>query len=435
MDDREISIVLSPYYRYNASTYEACNGITPAGELMVVNKSRIKSECASDGGLDTSKDTPWGVFGASLADSPDSKLNLVSLFSGCGGFDLGFHFAGFRTVWANDINEDAAASFRKNLGEITVGDITKTPLPQLGVKVDALVAGFPCQPFSNAGSRLGVTDTRGTLFQDAIRAVEHFAPRVVVFENVRGLLSFKTAKVPLVQTICEQLSAHGYRTTFKLVDASDNRVGQRRLRLLIVGVAESLQTDFAFPHAKDKAGLNIGKMLKGLKASTLNQKERMALNPQAAALGVHVPEGGSWKDIPDSELPPRLIKVRANIERYRWPNFYRRFHREEIAGTVTAAFKPENAAVWHPITGEVMTVREIARIQSFPDWFSFDGKTVKSKYQQIGNAVPPRLAYELAICVKRALERSSDHGVVPITFKEFLSLGRPYRPADPAVTF
>ena len=166
-----ISIVLSPYYRYNASTYEACNGITPAGELMVVNKSRIKSECASDGGLDTSKDTPWGVFGASLADSPDSKLNLVSLFSGCGGFDLGFHFAGFRTVWANDINEDAAASFRKNLGEITVGDITKTPLPQLGVKVDALVAGFPCQPFSNAGSRLGVTDTRGTLFQDAIRAV------------------------------------------------------------------------------------------------------------------------------------------------------------------------------------------------------------------------------------------------------------------------
>lgn len=402
---------------------------------MVMTNSKLSVKAPPPKRDVPTEDVPWGVFGDSIQDAPDSKLNLVSLFSGCGGFDLGFHFAGFRTLWANDINEDAAATFKRNLGDITVGDVTKTPLPKLGAKVDVLVAGFPCQPFSNAGSRLGVTDTRGTLFQDAIRAVEHFAPKVVVFENVRGLLSFKTAKVPLVQTICEQLSAHGYRTTFKLVDASDNRVGQRRLRLLIVGVSEALKTDFAFPHTRDKAGLHIGKMLKGLKASTLNQKERMVLNPQAAALGVHVPEGGSWKDIPDSELPPRLIKVRENIERYRWPNFYRRFHREEIAGTVTAAFKPENAAVWHPITGEVMTVREIARIQSFPDWFSFDGKTVKSKYQQIGNAVPPRLAYELAICVKRALERSSDHGIVPITFKEFLSLGRPYRPADPAVTF
>lgn len=402
---------------------------------MTIQQSKAKAQGASLQEHALPKDTPWSVFGDRFEAAPPPKLNLVSLFSGCGGVDLGFHFAGFRTVWANDINEDAAATFRKNLGEITVGDITQTPLPKLGVKVDALVAGFPCQPFSNAGSRLGVSDTRGTLFQDALRAVEHFSPKVVVFENVRGLLSFKTAKTPLVQTICDQLSAHGYRTTFKLIDASDNRVGQRRLRLLIVGVARSLQTEFAFPHARSKDGLSIGEMLKGLKATTVNQKERMILNPQAATLGLHVPEGGSWKDIPDSELPPRLIKVRENIERYRWPNFYRRFHRDEIAGTVTAAFKPENAAVWHPVTGKVMTVREIARIQSFPDWFVFEGKTIKSKYQQIGNAVPPRLAYELAISVKNALAGNSKPETEPLSFKEFLSLGRPYRPADPAVTF
>lgn len=402
---------------------------------MTIQQSKSKAQSVPQRGRTLPEDTPWGVFGDGFDTAPTPKFNLVSLFSGCGGFDLGFHFAGFRTVWANDINEDAAATFRKNLGEITVGDITQTPLPKLGVKVDALVAGFPCQPFSNAGSRLGVSDTRGTLFQDALRAVEHFSPKVVVFENVRGLLSFKTAKTPLVQTICDQLSAHGYRTAFKLIDASDNRVGQRRLRLLIVGVAESLQTEFAFPHARSKDGLSIGEMLKGLKATSLNQKERMTLNPQAAALGLHVPEGGSWKDIPDSELPPRLIKVRENIERYRWPNFYRRFHRDEIAGTVTAAFKPENAAVWHPVTGKVMTVREIARIQSFPDWFVFEGKTIKSKYQQIGNAVPPRLAYELALSVKDALAGNSKPETEPLSFKDFLSLGRPYRPADPAVTF
>jgi len=401
---------------------------------MTIQQLKSKARSASRLGSVLTDGNPWGVFGDGFDTAPTPRFNLVSLFSGCGGFDLGFHFAGFRTVWANDINEDAAATFRENLGEITVGDITQTPLPTLRVKVDALVAGFPCQPFSNAGSRLGVSDTRGTLFQDALRAVEHFAPKVVIFENVRGLLSFKTAQTPLVQTICEQLSAHGYSTSFKLIDASDNRVGQRRLRLLIVGVAESLQTEFAFPRTKSKEGLNIGEMLKALKTTTLNQRERMVLNPQAAALGVHVPEGGSWKDIPDSELPPRLIKVRANIERYRWPNFYRRFHRDEIAGTVTAAFKPENAAVWHPITGKVMTVREIARIQSFPDWFDFKGKSIKSKYQQIGNAVPPRLAYELALSVKHALAGASVPEAKPMSFKEFLSLGRPYRPADPAVT-
>jgi DNA (cytosine-5)-methyltransferase 1 len=383
----------------------------------------------------TPGDTPWGVFGGGLYSASGPKHTMVSLFSGCGGVDLGFHFAGFKTLWANDINEDAAATFKKNLGDITVGDITKTALPNIKEKVDVLVAGFPCQPFSNAGSRLGLSDTRGTLFQDALRAVDHFEPKVVVFENVRGLLSFKTSKKPLVQVICDKLAALGYRPSFKLVDASDYRVGQRRLRLLIVGVSERLGEGFAFPQPRTKDELSIGQMLKGIKASSNNQAERIALNPQAVALGAFVPEGGSWKDIPDSELPPRLKKLRKDIKRYRWPNFYRRFHRDEVAGTVTAAFKPENAGVWHPVTGDVMSVREIARIQSFPDWFVFEGKTVKSKYQQIGNAVPPRLAYEVALCVKRTLAGAAVQAVEPITFKSFLELGRPFRPADPAVAF
>lgn len=380
-------------------------------------------------------DMPWSVFKTGLSAAPPAKHTLVSLFSGCGGVDLGFHFAGFKTVWANDINPDAAATFKKNLGDITIGDITKTPLPNLKKPVDVLVAGFPCQPFSNAGSRLGLSDTRGTLFQDALRAVGHFAPKVVVFENVRGILSFKTSKKPLVQVICDELSALGYKPSFKLVDASDYRVGQRRLRLLIVGMSTELDAEFSFPRTWTKAGLNIGNVLKGIKVGHHNQSERMALNPQAVTLGAYVPEGGSWKDIPDSKLPPRLKRLRADIKRYRWPNFYRRFHRDEIAGTVTAAFKPENAGVWHPVTGEVMSVREVARIQSFPDWFEFQGRTVKSKYLQIGNAVPPRLAYEVAVCVKKTLEGVKTPTTEPITFRSFLELGRPFRPSDPAVAF
>ena len=380
-------------------------------------------------------DSPWDVFGDSSESAPPPRWNLVSLFSGCGGADLGFHFAGFKTLWANDINIDAAETFRGNLGPITVSDITKTPLPTFEKKIDVLAAGFPCQPFSNAGSRLGLEDTRGTLFYDALKAVEHFNPRVVLFENVRGLLSFNNGPHPLVQSICEALVDLNYHPVFKLVDASDHRVGQRRLRLIIVGVKNAKMAKRVFPAASDKTGLSIGQVLGGLHPKSHNQNERILLNPQAVALGTRVPEGGSWKNIADEHLPERLKKLRKDIKKYRWPNFYRRFHRDEVAGTVTAAFKPENAAVWHPVHGGVMSVREIARIQSFPDWFVFSGRTVKSKYAQIGNAVPPRLAYELGRRIGSLLSHKSVPPGPHMTFEHFLALGRPYRPSDPPVVY
>jgi DNA (cytosine-5)-methyltransferase 1 len=375
-------------------------------------------------------ESPWSVFGESAADAPRSKYNLVSLFSGCGGVDLGFHFAGFRTLWANDINPDAAETFTKNLGNISVGDIRNTPWPVPDRKVHVLAAGFPCQPFSNAGSRLGLEDDRGTLFYDALRAVKHFSPEVVLFENVRGILSFKLKGVPLVKVIGDALGKLGYDTAFKLVDASAHRVGQRRLRLIIIGARNGANPAAMFPSAHPDDGLAIGEMLSGLKKSSPNQNEIMPLNPQAVMLGKHVPEGGSWKNIPYEILPDRLKRLRDDIKRYRWPNFYRRFHRDEVAGTVTAAFKPENAAVWHPVHGGVLSVREVARIQSFPDWFEFKGKSVKARYQQIGNAVPPRLAYEFASTIAKVLAEPATPPGSGLSFEEFEQLGRPYRPSD-----
>ena len=379
------------------------------------------------------EDTPWSVFGDSADDAPRSRFNLVSLFSGCGGVDLGFHFAGFRTLWANDINPDAVETFQANLGDISLGDIRNTPWPVPDKPVHVLAAGFPCQPFSNAGSRQGLEDDRGTLFYDALRAVKHFKPEVVLFENVRGILSFKLKGVPLVKVICDALGKLGYETAFKLVDASAHRVGQRRLRLIIVGTRNGSNPAAMFPIAQANEGLAIGEMLSGLRKSLPNQEELMPLNPQAAMLGKHVPEGGSWKNIPYEILPDRLKRLRDDIKKYRWPNFYRRFHRDEVAGTVTAAFKPENAAVWHPIHGRVMSVREVARIQSFPDWFAFSGKSVKARYQQIGNAVPPRLAFEFAKKISKVLGRPSTAPGEVLSFEEFEHLGRPYRPSDPPV--
>lgn len=380
---------------------------------------------------------PWSVFGDAPRNEEDCEFTHVSLFSGCGGFDLGFRQAGFRTVFSNDIDADACRTYRLNLGEIVEGDLRTIGLPKLKRRPDVLTAGFPCQPFSNAGSRKGIKDDRGTLFQTAIDIVEELNPRVVVFENVRGLLSFKNGKKLLIEEICSQLDKLGYDVVFSLVDASRHHVAQKRLRVLIIGVERSKKHGtFSFPHPVDRQDLTLGHTILDLTPDTLNQNELMQLNPQAIHIGSMVPEGGSWKDIPYAKLPPRLQRIWDNIERYRWPAFYRRFHRDEVAGTITAAFKPENAGVWHPTEKRIFSVREIGRIQSFPDWFKFDGRTVKSKYQQIGNAVPPRLAYELAKQVADVLKGKDLRGDNQfLTFEQFIRTGKPLRACDRDVIY
>ncbi len=335
------------------------------------------------------------------------------------------------------MDAEACKTYRLNLGDIFEGDIRTVKLPDLKRRLDVLTAGFPCQPFSNAGSRKGILDDRGTLFQTAIDIVEKLNPRVVVFENVRGLLSFRNGETLLIEEICRQLDKLGYDVVFSLVDASKHHVAQRRLRLLIVGVERNREHGaFSFPSPVERTDLTLGHTILDLTPDIANQSELMQLNPQAIHIGSMVPEGGSWRDIPYENLPTRLKKISDNIERYHWPKFYRRFHRDEVAGTITAAFKPENAGVWHPIEKRIFSVREIGRIQSFPDWFNFDGKSIKSKYQQIGNAVPPRLAYELASQIARVLkgEDLREDGTY-LTFDQFVSKGKPLRACDRDVIF
>lgn len=361
---------------------------------------------------------------------------MVSLFAGCGGLDLGMQYAGFRVLWANDSDADACATYRANLGEIVEDDVLEIGFPTLSDRPDLLAAGFPCQSFSNAGSRRGVKDHGGRLYLTALNAVKHFRPKAIIFENVRGLLSSRDGDKLVVQRICERLSELGYNTYFKLLDASRHHVPQRRLRLFIIGIKNGMKCErFAFPaEMSNDAGLSLQETILDIPSGAPNHKELLALNPQALEIGALVPEGGSWKDIPYDALPDRLKRVRDNIARYRWPNFYRRFARDEVSGTITAAFKPENAGVWHPIEDRVLSVREIARIQSFPDWFIFHGRSVKSRYQQIGNAVPPRLAFELGHKLREVLEGKAPTGVaVFIPLADFLKSAKPLRPSDPGV--
>jgi DNA (cytosine-5)-methyltransferase 1 len=222
------------------------------------------------------KDRPWSVFEGKPRKEGDCKYTHVSLFSGCGGFDLGFRQAGFRTVFANDIDADACESYRLNLGEIHERDIREVVLPKSKQRVDVLSAGFPCQPFSNAGSRKGLKDARGTLFQTAIDIVGKLRPRIVVFENVRGILSFKNGHRLLIEEICSQLDNAGYDVTFSLIDASRHNVAQKRLRVFVVGVERHSRNGvFAFPTPVDRDDLTIEHTIMDLTQDAPNQNELM----------------------------------------------------------------------------------------------------------------------------------------------------------------
>lgn len=325
-----------------------------------------------------------------------TTLNTISLFSGAGGLDLGLIKAGFNIVWANDILKPAIENYRHNIGDIFEGDITQVDAKNIP-DADVVVGGFPCQPFSSAGNRLGTSDDRGNLYLECIRIIEAKNPKVVVFENVRGLLSIKNKDgSKLIDSIVYLLenAGSGYNVNYKLLKSSDYGVPQNRYRVIIVGIRKDINTYYHFPEPINvpPEELTVGHAISNIPEGTPNQDEVWKLSPQSQSLIQYIPEGGSWKDVPYEFLPTRMKRIRDNMKRYRSPNFYRRFARNEINGTITAAGTPENSGIIHPTENRRYSVREIARIQSFPDDYEFIGESISSKYKIIGNAVPPKLA-------------------------------------------
>jgi DNA (cytosine-5)-methyltransferase 1 len=331
------------------------------------------------------------------------KPSLVSLFAGCGGLDLGFERAGFKRVWANDFDSDAQAVYALNLGEIDGRDILDVGEDEIP-SADILTAGFPCQPFSNAGNRKGVHDSRGMLYKECLRIIKKIMPKAIVFENVKGLLS--TAYIDgrkLPDVILEDLSdigGIGYNVEYELLNASDYGVPQNRQRVFFVGIRKDLGVKFKFPNKKPKDNLTLKYVLDY--PDNLPNQTHWEYSPQALEMVEQISEGGSWKDVPYEKLAPRFQRIRDNMQKYRSPNFYRRFSRNEINGTITASAQPENCGITHPTENRRFTLREIARIQSFPDDFIFIDDSVKNivaMYKVIGNAVPPDLAKSIAEAV------------------------------------
>lgn len=330
---------------------------------------------------------------------------VISLFSGCGGLDFGFQKAGYDIVYANDIWSSVKKTYEYNLKhEIIIDDITKvnkTNIPQ----GEVILAGIPCQPFSNAGKRKSTKDKDGNLFLEVIDVVKNQKkkPKVVVFENVRGFLSSKDENgKPLTDRFSEEMEGLGYITKFELINAANFGVPSNRFRIFIVCYLKSMKKEFFFPKPLGIETPTVGDII-SMKLPKDENQEVWDLPPSSKNIVKFIKEGGSWKDVPYDELAPRHQRIRDNMKKYRSPNFYRRFSRKEIMGTITATSSPENSGILHPLEDRRYSVREIARFQSYPDTFKFVDASIQNKYKMIGNSVPPMLSMHIAKSILTSL--------------------------------
>nr|BAR29829.1 DNA (cytosine-5-)-methyltransferase (TIGR00675) [uncultured Mediterranean phage uvMED]BAR29931.1 DNA (cytosine-5-)-methyltransferase (TIGR00675) [uncultured Mediterranean phage uvMED] len=331
---------------------------------------------------------------------------VMGLFAGCGGLDLGFKNAGFEIAYANDKEKSVKLTYEFNLQhEIHIEDFCKVDKTKL-LQVDVVIAGVPCQPFSSAGKRESIKNPDGNLFHQVLDTLksQKRLPKVVVFENVRGFLSSKDEnKLPIVERFSLEMKKIGYKTKYQLLNAADYGVPSNRYRVFIVCFLESLKKDFNFPAGKImERPITVGDIL-NKKLPKDEEIEIWKLPPSSKQMVPFIKEGGSWKDVPYKYLSDRHKRIHAEMKKYRSPNFYRKFSRKEVMGTITATSSPENSGILHPLEDRRYSVREIARFQSFPDNFKFIGTSIQSKYKMIGNAVPPKLAFEIATAIKSQL--------------------------------
>ena len=306
--------------------------------------------------------------------SQNKKLRVVSLFSGAGGLDLGFKEAGFQIVWANDFDKDAVETYKENVGkECICGDISQIDSADIP-DCDVIIGGFPCQGFSLANQKRNVLDERNKLYLQYIRILKDKKPKFFVAENVKGILSLGHGEV--IKAIINDFSKVGYNVTYKMLNAADYGVPQTRQRVIIVGVRKDLNVKFEFPSPTHSKG---GK--EGLpKWITVAE----------ALKGIPDPDGPDADKVPNNEYSRYKVNPR---------NFtgHRRTDPDKPSPTILARGNGGGGvcAIPHPNGIRRMSVRESASIQTFPLHFRFKGR-MGSAYRQVGNAVPVKLAYQIA---------------------------------------
>ncbi len=358
-------------------------------------KSRVYDLCLS---LDVS---PLDIMDTNVEICLNNKpiiqkgdVTAIELFAGAGGLALGLEQAGIKTLAYIEIDKSCCETLRQNrpAWNVICDDIHNVDfIPYNGV--DIVTGGFPCQAFSYAGKQLGFEDTRGTLFHEFARCVKEVQPKMFLAENVRGLVSHDHGRT--LNTILSVFAELGYFVQYRVLNACYYGVGQKRERLIIVGTRRDLDINFHYPQP-DKEWTTIRQALKDCPASKGAQySERKR---QVMAL---VPPGGCWVDLPADIAREYMGKSYYNNKGGR-RGIARRIAWDEPSLTLVCSPVQMQTERCHPDETRPFTVREYARIQSFPDDWQFCGG-LADQYRQIGNAVPVELARRIGVQLRTAI--------------------------------
>ncbi len=312
-----------------------------------------------------------------LIKSKPPKYSVVSLFSGAGGMDLGFELEGFETIWANDIDKDSCDThkFWSN-AKIEVGDINNIDYSQIP-NSDLILGGFPCQGFSLAGPRK-IDDSRNKLYRSFVKLVQKKQPKIFVAENVKGILTLGNGNI--IKAIVDDFSSKGYDVKYQLVNAADYQVPQDRYRVFIVGTRKDLNIDFTYPKKISKK-ITLKEALEHMpnpKKSDVCEapysSRYMSRNRKRNWDQVSYTIPAMAKQVAIHPSSPNMKKINKDLWEFGKSGITRRFS-------------------W----------REAALVQTFPQELEFCGNLI-SKYKQIGNAVPVRLAQHVAKQVYKSME-------------------------------
>lgn len=333
-------------------------------------------------------------------------MTSIELFAGAGGLALGLEQAGFEHLGLVEFNKYAADTLIANRPQWKVlcediAQVAERDLEQeFGIvkyELDLLSGGAPCQSFSYAGKRLGLQDVRGTMFYHYATFLHKLQPKMFLFENVRGLLTHDGGRT--FKTILDIFEDEGYTTVHKVLNAWNYGVPQKRERLITIGIRNDLakQCHFAFP--KEHEYKPVVRDIRLDVNPDATQCARYSQNKEAVfAL---VPPGGYWRDI-DPVVAKAYMKTCWDMGGGR-TGILRRIGLDEPSLTVLTNPGMKQTDRCHPLEVRPFSVRENARLQSFPDEWIFCGK-LSEQYKQVGNAVPVNLAKEIGLEIKRTLE-------------------------------
>lgn len=326
----------------------------------------------------------------------------IDLFCGAGGLSFGFDKAGFENVFAVELNSSFAKTYKRNFPghDLIVDDIKNIDREMLkrlakGREIDVIAGGPPCQGFSIAGNigRSFIEDDRNSLFKEFVRVVSFLKPKMFIMENVASMATHLKGRT--IETVVKAFeeAGKGYKVRWEILNSADYGIAQERRRILIVGIRKDCQTTFSFPPKARKIYSvkdAIGDLppLKSGESSGIPNHVAMKHSDQMLKKMSYVKDGGDRRDIPE-ELRPRSGDVRKYI----------RYHSERPSVCVTGDMRK----IFHYEQNRALTARELARLQSFEDTFIFEGTSIQIQ-QQIGNAVPPKLAYQIAVQAEESLK-------------------------------